>query len=89
MGIRSFKDFILRSPAFLIFGLCGLASILVDTDHLISAIWFEEWNGRFLHPYIFIISFALLCSLISFVCGLLASSNSKLVNKILGERHDK
>lgn len=42
--------------SLLAFGICGLAGVLIDTDHLISYYLIQGWGGRFLHLPVFIIS---------------------------------
>ncbi len=61
--------------ALRIFGICGLASVLVDIDHPITMLLirpshpeFENW--RFLHPYIFLVAGVLASCLVTYLGGL-------------------
>ena len=52
------------------FGVCGIAGILVDTDHLIKYLWCENCNPRFLHIPIFAVCGVMLCGAIAYIGGL-------------------
>ena len=58
--------------ALLIFGLCGLAGILVDADHLVALVWWQYIDhslseGRIFHPYLFLASSIILCCVVSYL----------------------
>jgi hypothetical protein len=68
------------ATALLIFGLCGLASVLVDADHFLSILLWKTvaphiTEGRILHTPIFILACVGVCYLVSRTTGL----HSKLV----------
>jgi len=63
------------SCALLIFGLCGLAGVLVDTDHLVSILLWKTVDssiteGRIFHTPLFILACVVICYLVSCVAGL-------------------
>lgn len=49
--------------------ICGVVGVLVDLDHIIA--FFTKHRGRILHPYLLVISFVMLCSLIAYLGRLL------------------
>jgi hypothetical protein len=60
--------------SFYIFGLCGLASVLVDVDHVIALFLWKQGipitEGRIWHTPIFIISSLVICCMVSYLGGL-------------------
>jgi len=65
------------SRALRIFGICGLASVLVDLDHLIAIILWRFWfpqitEGRIWHTPLFILVGSAICYMVSYHGGLRA-----------------
>ena len=64
-----------KRTAFYIFGWCGLASLLVDFDHIISLLLWRYVNptiteGRIWHTPLFILSCLVICYLGTHLRGL-------------------
>lgn len=81
----SLANYMERHTALRIFGLCGLAGLLVDLDHFVSLLLWSKTNigiseGRIFHTPILIISCLAICYLVSRIPGLY----SKLVLVAIG-----
>lgn len=72
---KLFGDRLEKSTALRIFGICGIAGVLVDLDHAISLLlwWYhnpEVSEGRIWHTPLLIISCIGVCYLVSHLPGL-------------------
>jgi len=61
--------------ALRIFGVCGLAGVLVDFDHLIAWVLWYYWvpevcGGRLWHTQVFILVSVAICCMVSYLTGL-------------------
>ena len=56
--------------ALYIFGICGIASVLLDFDHALKILFFPNQGWRFLHIPVFIACCIMFCCLCAYLCGL-------------------
>lgn len=68
MGLRDITRYKVFNIPLWVIGVCGVAGVLADIDHLIAH--FAGWDGRFLHTPLLIISSLVLLGLGSYLAGL-------------------
>jgi len=54
----------------LVFGVCGIAGVLVDVDYVILYYFVPEWSRRFLHTPLLITASIVICCLGTYLGGL-------------------
>lgn len=81
MGIFSFRNNKMLGKSLFVVICCGIAGVLIDTDHLI-AYYAQVEGGRFLHVPVFILGCVVLCSLVAYSGGL-------VIKDILRKRNER